>query len=56
MRKGMSMDAKSIRVVGQYLAKQARMLARACAEEDRAAALAFAEALARRPESIIKKG
>ena len=47
------MTRESIRVVGGYLQKSARMLARACAPEDVDAARAFAEAL-KRPELIVQ--
>jgi len=50
------MNDKSVKTVATYLAKQARMLARACAPEDRDAALAFAEALTKRPDAALKTG
>jgi hypothetical protein len=47
------MTQESIQIVSGYLAKQARLLARACAPEDRATAMAFAEALRKEPDRII---
>ena len=50
------MTEQSVKVVGKYLARQARMLARACAPDDREAALAFAAVLAKRPAAALGKG
>jgi len=47
------MTTESIKIVSGYLAKQARLLARACAPEDRETALAFAAALREQPDRII---
>ena len=43
----------SIEIVSCYLSKQAKILARACAPEDREAAVAFAEVLKRRPHEVL---
>ena len=50
------MGSQSIQIVGRYLAKQARLLARSCAGDDREAALAFAELLSGKPEEALLAG
>lgn len=47
------MTEQSIRIVGEYLRKTCRILARSCAPEDKAAALAFAELL-REPLALVQ--
>lgn len=48
------MSKDSIKTVATYLSKQARMLARSCADEDRDAALAFADALGKHPDRVLQ--
>ena len=50
------MTKDSVKVVGTYLARNARLLARACDPSDREAALAFADLLSQRPEEVLRAG